>query len=57
MKVQIGYGINLEEMLWLTASPIPRSGSNENPVKIILGTSRDRFGGGKMLQLTESYAA
>ena len=26
-------------------------------LKSMLGTSRDRFGGGKMLQLTESHAA
>ncbi|MAJ04287.1 MAG: hypothetical protein CMH03_06115 [Marinovum sp.] len=37
VKGQIGYGINLEEMLWLTASTLPRSCSNENPAKINVG--------------------
>ena len=37
VKGQIGYWINFEEMLWLTASSIPRSGSNENPAKINVG--------------------
>ena len=37
VKGQIGYGINLEERLWLTVPSIPRSGSNENPAKINVG--------------------
>ena len=57
VKVQIGYGINLEEMLWLAASSVPRSDSNENPAEINVGHVLGSFRWLKMLQLTESHAA
>ena len=57
VKGQIGYGKNLKRCFGLQPSQYLGAVPMKIQLKYVLGTSWDRFGGGKMLQLTVSHAA